>query len=59
MDLAPFAIANLPVEEVVVVGVSAVGARTTDGGVTEDMDDATRGEAPSVQWVAWTPVEGH
>lgn len=59
MGLTQFALASPPVEVVVVGGASAVGVRTTDGGVAEDMDDATRREAPSLQWVTWTPVEGH
>ena len=59
MDLAQFALANPPVEGVGVGGASAVEVRTADDGVAEDMDDATRPEAPSVQWVTWIPVEGH
>lgn len=58
MDLAQFALASPLVEEVVVGGASAVEVRTTDDGVAEDMGDATRREAPSVQWVTWIPVEG-
>jgi hypothetical protein len=59
MDLAQFALASPPVEVVAVGGVSDVGVRTADGGVAEDMDDATLREALLVQWVTWTPVEGH
>ena len=60
MDLAQFALASPLVKGVVAAGESAVEVCTTNGGVAEGMDDVTLPtEAPKVQWVAWTPVEGH